>query len=101
MSDIATMHITKTSGVCGGKACIAGHRIRVIDIMIRHERFGESADEIVSQFPGITLGDVYAALAYYYDHQEEIEEEMRQETETVELYRSRYSSKLREKFDIK
>ena len=33
---------------------------------------GMSPDEIVSQYPSINLSDVYAALAYYYDHLEEI-----------------------------
>ena len=76
------------------KACVAGHRIRVIDIMIRHERFGESADEIVAQFPGITHSDVYAALAYYYDNREEIDEEIQQESKIVELYQTSYPSSL-------
>ena len=38
MQDILTQHITKTLGVCGGMACIAGHRIRVMDIVVWHER---------------------------------------------------------------
>ena len=66
-------HIEKTPGVCGGRACIAGHRIRVMDIVAYHEKWGRCADEIVAIFPGITFADVYAALAYYHDHREEIE----------------------------
>ena len=61
-------HIAITSGVCGGKPRIAGHRIKVQHVAVWHERMGLSADEIVSQHPGLTLGDVYAALAYYWDH---------------------------------
>ncbi|HET6247448.1 MAG TPA: DUF433 domain-containing protein [Tepidisphaeraceae bacterium] len=66
-------HIAKTEGVCGGLPCIAGHRIRVQDIVAWHERRGYSPDEIVDIFPGITLADVYAALAYYFDHRDEIQ----------------------------
>ena len=95
MLDTTTLHITKTSGVCGGKACIAGHRIRVIDIMTHHEQLGESAKDILSQFPGITLADVYAALTYYYDRREEIEEEMRRDSESAEEYRRLFTSKLK------
>ncbi len=40
---MTTERITKTPGVCGGKACIAGHRIRVMDIVIWHEHMGMSA----------------------------------------------------------
>ena len=33
-----------------------------------------SPDEIVHAYPTITLADVYAALAYYWDHRDEIEQ---------------------------
>jgi uncharacterized protein (DUF433 family) len=74
-----TQHIESTPGVCGGKPRIAGHRIRVEDIVIWHEKLGWSPDEIVSQYPSITLADVYAALAYYHDHLEEIRQQMRED----------------------
>ena len=69
---VITEHIEITPGVCGGKPRIAGHRIKVQDIAIWHEKIGMSPDEIVSQYPSINLSDVYAALAYYHDHLEEI-----------------------------
>ena len=47
---------------------------------------GMSADEIVTQIPSITLSDVYAALAYYYDHVDEIQSEMRHEDQFVEEF---------------
>jgi uncharacterized protein (DUF433 family) len=78
MLDISTQHITRTPGVCGGRPCIAGHRIRVVDIVVWHEKRGYAPDEIVGMFPGLTLADVHAALAYYFDHQEEIETDWRQ-----------------------
>ncbi|MEM1172649.1 MAG: DUF433 domain-containing protein, partial [Cyanobacteria bacterium P01_H01_bin.35] len=56
-----TEHIEISPGICGGKPRIAGHRIRVEDIVICHEKMGLSPDEIVSQYPSITLADVYAA----------------------------------------
>jgi uncharacterized protein (DUF433 family) len=80
MSKISVIseHIEITPGVCGGKPHIAGHRIRVQDIVIWHERMGLSPDEIVYHYPSITLADVYAALAYYHDHQDEIREQIAQ-----------------------
>src|ERR1035438_1541480 len=60
--------IARTPGVCGGKACIAGHRVRVLDIVVWHEHQGMTPDEIVSHVPTIPLADVHAALAYYFDH---------------------------------
>ena len=41
-------------------------------------------DQIVSEVPSLTLADVHAALAYYFDHMEEIREEMRAERALVE-----------------
>ena len=67
-------HITSTPGVCGGKPCIAGTRISVLDIYAAHELGGLTPDEIVSQYPTISLADVHSALAYYYDHRNEIEQ---------------------------
>jgi uncharacterized protein (DUF433 family) len=43
-----------------------------------------TADVIVSQTPGLSLADVHAALAYYYEHLDEIREEMRAELATAE-----------------
>jgi uncharacterized protein (DUF433 family) len=98
MSQTATLiekvHITRTSGVCGGKACIAGHRIRVQDIYVLHERRGLSADEIVAEFPQITHADVYAALAYFWDHRDEILGQMNVAEQIVQQLNARYPSKL-------
>ena len=86
MADVFAGHISKSSGVCWGKACIAGHRVRVSDIVVWHEHMGMGADEIVAQIPTITLSDVHAALAYYFDHSEEIRTEMLQEADYVEEF---------------
>lgn len=69
--DTVSGHIEITPGVAGGKPRIAGHRITVQDVVVWHERLGLSADEIATEY-GLSLSDVYAALAYYYDHREEI-----------------------------
>ena len=87
MSTSVTERITKTPGVCGGRTCIAGHRVRVLDVAIWHELRAWSPDEIVSQVPSLTLSDVHAALSYYYDHREEIQEEIRAERAQSEEFR--------------
>jgi uncharacterized protein (DUF433 family) len=70
-----TPHILKKPGVCGGRACIAGHRVRVQDIVVLHEQRGLSVKEIQEEYPGITLADIHAALTYYFDNRAEIEAE--------------------------
>ena len=89
--------ISKTPGVCGGKSCIAGHRVRVLDIVVWHEHQGMTPDEIVSHVPGITLADVHAALAYYFDHIDEIQQEMREERAAAEEFRRSHPSLLEAK----
>ncbi len=94
-------HIKITPGINSGKPCIAGHRIRVMDIVLWHNKLGWSPDEIVSQFPQLTLSDVYAALTYYWDHKKEIETEIRRAEEAEAKARSRHPSKLTEKLEEK
>jgi uncharacterized protein (DUF433 family) len=97
MDQTLTQHIDSKPGVCGGKPCIAGTRIRVQDIYVWHELQGKSADEIVSEYPQLRMGDVYAALTYYWDHREEIQRQIAEETAFVERMKSKYPSRLKEK----
>ncbi|MBO1350771.1 MAG: DUF433 domain-containing protein [Hormoscilla sp. GUM202] len=89
MESVIKEHIEITPGVCGGKPRIAGHRIRVEDIVIWHERMGLCLDEIVSQYPTITLADVYAALAYYHDHMDEIVQQIEEEKAFANLMKEK------------
>jgi uncharacterized protein (DUF433 family) len=80
---MANAHIETEAGKCGGKPVIAGTRIRVWDVYVHHERLGKSPDEIVRAYPHITLADVHAALAYYWDHKDQIDQQMRDADEFV------------------
>jgi uncharacterized protein (DUF433 family) len=90
MSSIAD-HIETRSNRCGGKPCIAGTRIRVYDVYVWHELHGRTADEIVSDFPQISHADVYAALAYYWDHRDEIEAQMAADRNLADQIREQQS----------
>ena len=81
-------HIEATPGICGGRARIAGHRIRVQDIVLWTEQ-GQSPDQIVADFPQLSLADVYAALAYYHDHREEIDRQIREDDQFVAEMKAR------------
>lgn len=86
MTVIPNERIVKTPDTCGGRARIAGHRVRVQDIVIRYEYQGMTPDEIVSHIPSITLADVHCALAYYFDHVQEIRDEMRADREYADEF---------------
>jgi uncharacterized protein (DUF433 family) len=81
-------HVASTPGVCGGRPCIVGTRIRVVDIAVRSQS-GMSPDEILNDFPHLTLGDVYAALSYYCDNQKTIDEQAVDDERLVEELRQR------------
>ena len=93
MDIMTTPHIAISEDVAGGKPRIAGHRITVQHIVIWHERMGLSADEIASNH-GLSLVDVYAALTYYYDHRQEIDDAIAADESYVTEFQERIKSKL-------
>jgi uncharacterized protein (DUF433 family) len=71
-----------------GKPCIVGTGIRVWDVYVLHERQGKTPDEIVTAFPHLTLADVHAALAYYWDNKQEIDRQMKEANEFAHQLRA-------------
>lgn len=88
--------IESRPGVLGGKPCISGRRIAVEHIVVWHERLGMSADEIAGEYD-LELADIYAALAYYFTHRDEIDQSIREGKETARQLRAQSSSLLEEK----
>ena len=80
--------IVRTPGTCGGKPRIDGHRIKVEHIAVCHEGMGMSPDEIVTAHPTISLAQVHAALAYYYEHKEQIDADIEEGRRFVEGLRA-------------
>ena len=89
-------HIEATPGISGGRPRIAGHRITVENIVVWHEHAGMTADEIAADY-GLTLADVYAALAYYFDHRSEIDRSIEDGDRFVKSLGSNAHSKLLQK----
>jgi len=88
--------IVRTPGTCGGRARIAGHRIRVMDVVVWHHHADMSPEEIVEHYPSINLEQVLAALEYYNCNQEEIEADL-EESRRVAEWGEKQPSKLKEK----
>ncbi len=59
-------------------------RVRVAQIVMDYLAYGWSVEEMNRQHPYLTLGELHAAMAYYFDHQEEIDSEIRAEWSEVE-----------------
>ena len=54
-------------------------RVRVAQIVMNHFAHGWSAEEICRQHQRLTPAEVHAALAYYFDHRDEIDREIERE----------------------
>jgi uncharacterized protein (DUF433 family) len=86
-------HIEIDPEIAGGKPRIAGHRITVQDIVVWHERLGQSVDEI-AQAHDLSHAGIHAALAYYFDHRLEIDESLHASEVWVETMMKSIPSKL-------
>ncbi len=80
MAATTTSRITKTPGVCGGRACIQGHRIPVWGI-IAYRRLGASDVRILEAYPQLTDADLAAAWEYAAAHPDEIDRDIRENEE--------------------
>lgn len=94
--NVTAVHITKTPGVCGGKPCIAGRRIRVQDVYHWHEIEGTDAATIAKDYD-LTLAQVHAALTYAFDHLSEIQAEIKESNAIAEAFEQQNTSKLKAK----
>jgi uncharacterized protein (DUF433 family) len=65
-------HIVRESDILGGEPIIKGTRTPVRAIA-EWWKFGASVDKILENLPYLTLSQVFDALSYYQDHQNEIE----------------------------
>jgi uncharacterized protein (DUF433 family) len=59
-----------------GVPLIAGTTTKVVELIASHQAYGWSAEELAYQYPYLTLGQIYSALAYYWDHKAELDEDM-------------------------
>jgi len=65
-------HIRKVEGMCGGRPCIDGTRVRVLDIVFLQKE-GYHPEQMLEQYSDLNLAQVHAALTYYRDNPEEID----------------------------
>ena len=88
-------HIVKEPGYCGGKASIDNTRY-VNNIVWLHKE-GVTPGQILEHYPHLSLGQIHAALAYYYDHVDEIEAELSREDEAASDFERRKAELLAER----
>jgi len=77
---------------------ISGTQTKVVEIALDRIAHHWDADEIQRQHPHLSLGQIYAALAYYSDHQKELERQIEEQLRYAESSQaSADNSKIRAK----
>jgi len=62
---------------------IEGTNMKVIEVVLEKTAYGWSPEELHFQHPYLTLGQIYSALAYYWDHQEDLDKDIERRLEFV------------------
>jgi len=70
MSSITTTHVELDEH---GVAWIEGTRVKVVEVAVDKIVHGSSPEEIHFQYPHLSLAQIHAALAFYYDNQAEMD----------------------------
>ncbi|MCE2472233.1 MAG: DUF433 domain-containing protein [Anaerolineae bacterium] len=68
--------------VRSGRPCIVGTGLRVMDIVMEQQS-GEREPEKIAAVFEIPVGGVYAAMAYYYEHKEEIDKDIQEDDDYI------------------
>jgi len=69
---------------------ILGSTMKVIELVLAHLAYGWSPEELHFQFPHLTLGQIYSALAYYWDHREELDQDIENRLSSVGQFRKSF-----------
>lgn len=71
-----------------GVARIRGKRTKVIQVVMDKMAHGWSPEEIHAQYPQLSLAEIHAAFAYYYDHQSELDAQIQQSLKDADAFRA-------------
>jgi uncharacterized protein (DUF433 family) len=95
MSSTVTAHIEIDDD---GVAWIDDTNVKVIEVAVDKLAHGSSPEEMHFQYPHLSLAQIHAALAYYYDHQAELDAEIsRRRAEADELAAEASEQSLRQR----
>ncbi len=92
-------YIELTPDIRSGKPRITGRRITVADVAIAYLRLGQSLEEVAVEYD-LTLAEVYAAMSFYYDHKDSIDQSIQASEVFADSLRSIYPSVLQEKIKL-
>lgn len=91
-------HIVRVPGIRGGRPHIEGRGFTVARVAFLHREMGMTPGEIANEY-NLGLAEVHSALAYFFDHQAEIDHRTAEDEAFVdEMRRNAPPSLLHEKF---
>lgn len=96
MEALLAQHLETSPDVRSGRVCLTGTRISVDDVVLLHLRLGRSLEEIAGTYD-LPLAAVHTAMAYYYDHQAEVDRLIAEDLAFAEAFERRNVSPLKEK----
>lgn len=83
---MAGTEITSTPGVQGGFPCVAGTRTPVRSIVVAYfEHYGEQIEPLLEAFPHLTREQIEAALAFYRDNPQRVDDDIRRHKAAILL----------------
>ena len=66
---------------------IAGTTMKVVELITAQAAYGWSPEELHFQFPHLSLGQIHSALAYYWDHRDDLDRDIARRNAAVERLR--------------
>ncbi len=66
-----------------GVPVIQGTTMKVVELVMAREAHGWSPEELHFQFPHLSMSEIHAALAYYWDHQQAMDDDIRERSAKV------------------
>ncbi len=66
---------------------ISGTTMKVVELVLAQAAYGWTAEELHIQFSHLTLGQIYSALAYYWDHHDELDTDIENRIKKVDAIR--------------
>jgi uncharacterized protein (DUF433 family) len=67
-----------------GTATIDGTTMKVKELVLEHIAYGWTAEQLQREHPHLLLSQVHVALAYYFDHQSQLDREIEADLKMVE-----------------
>jgi uncharacterized protein (DUF433 family) len=89
-----TIPLTQTTPLYAdrdGVLRLAGSRV-LLDLVVYEFNQGATAEQIQDSFPSLSLRSIYGAIAFYLEHQDTVDEYLRQRTAEAETLRQQIES---------